>query len=106
MKKQAWLALLMIGGCATETDFRTNEVASHMGVDYSWDRPSPQGLVAAGYTFAVRYASFVRLSSGATKVACGEAGRRTEHGVAAPIVVRRLSLSRVRGRRVPVPAED
>jgi hypothetical protein len=29
-----------------------------MGVDYSWDRPSPQGLVAAGYTFAVRYASF------------------------------------------------
>lgn len=28
------------------------------GVDYSWDRPSPQGLRDAGYTFAVRYLSY------------------------------------------------
>jgi hypothetical protein len=27
------------------------------GVDYSWGRPSPAALVAAGYTFAVRYLS-------------------------------------------------
>jgi len=28
-----------------------------LGVDFSWDRPSPQGLRDAGYTFAVRYLS-------------------------------------------------
>ena len=28
-----------------------------MGVDYSWARPSPRGLRAEGYTFAVRYFS-------------------------------------------------
>jgi hypothetical protein len=31
--------------------------AVRMGVDYSWARPSPQGLRAEGYTFAVRYFS-------------------------------------------------
>lgn len=59
MKKHAWIALLMIGGCAAETDSSSeiSELASRMGVDYSFDRPSPSGLGAAGYTFAARYLS-------------------------------------------------
>jgi hypothetical protein len=31
--------------------------ALRRGVDYSWARPSPDGIRAAGYTFAVRYLS-------------------------------------------------
>src|SRR5215470_10542599 len=58
MNKHAWIALLMISGCATEIDSETSEVVTRMGVDYSWARPSPQGLVSAGYTFASRYVSF------------------------------------------------
>lgn len=59
MKKHAWMALLMIGGCAIETDSSSeiSELASRTGVDYSFDRPSPSGLAAGGYTFASRYLS-------------------------------------------------
>jgi hypothetical protein len=35
-----------------------SDVTVRSGVDYSWARPSPSGLHAAGYTFAVRYLSF------------------------------------------------
>jgi hypothetical protein len=35
-----------------------SDVTVRSGVDYSWGRPSPSGLRAAGYTFAVRYFSF------------------------------------------------
>src|ERR1044072_5426423 len=35
-----------------------SDVTVRSGVDYSWARPSPSGLRAAGYTFAVRYLSF------------------------------------------------
>jgi hypothetical protein len=58
MNKHAWIALLLIGGCATETDSTISEISTRMGVDYSWARPSPSGLAAAGYTFASRYVSF------------------------------------------------
>src|ERR1044071_2126039 len=71
MMRQAWFTTLLIAGCAiepstgadldsdaTRTDSVASEVATRMGVDYSWARPSPQALIAAGYTFAVRYTSF------------------------------------------------
>src|SRR5215468_926962 len=58
MNKHAWIALLMISGCATEISSETDELSTRTGVDYSWARPSPQGLVSAGYTFAARYVSF------------------------------------------------
>jgi glycoside hydrolase-like protein len=58
MTNHTWIALLVIGGCASEADAPAHDATSRMGVDYSWDRPSPPGLVAAGYTFAVRYVSF------------------------------------------------
>ena len=35
-----------------------SDVVVRTGVDYSFARPSPSGLHAAGYTFAVRYLSF------------------------------------------------
>src|SRR5262245_53924168 len=35
-----------------------SDVTVRSGVDYSWARPSPSGLRAAGYTFAVRYFSY------------------------------------------------
>jgi hypothetical protein len=35
-----------------------NAITVRRGVDYSWARPSPAGLHAAGYTFAVRYLSY------------------------------------------------
>jgi hypothetical protein len=33
-------------------------IIGRAGVDFSWDRPSPAGLHADGYTFAVRYLSY------------------------------------------------
>lgn len=39
------------------------------GVDYSWDRPDPVQLVAAGFSFAIRYVSLDwRIIGGRTKV--------------------------------------
>ncbi len=35
----------------------SSEALTATGVDYSWARPSPSGLKAAGYTFAARYLS-------------------------------------------------
>lgn len=38
------------------------------GVDFSWDRPSPEGLRSAGYTFAVRYLSYSTTGKNLTAV--------------------------------------
>jgi hypothetical protein len=62
----AVVALVGTAACAgldDPDDFEgTGDVASDVtvrsGVDYSWARPSPAGVRAAGYTFAVRYFSF------------------------------------------------
>jgi hypothetical protein len=35
-----------------------NDLGVRQGVDYSWGRPSPAGLIADGYTFAARYLSY------------------------------------------------
>ncbi|MBO0870114.1 MAG: DUF1906 domain-containing protein [Micromonosporaceae bacterium] len=45
----------MVGGLA----LRSAQAATVInGVDYSWGRPRPSALLAAGYTFACRYLSF------------------------------------------------
>src|SRR5450755_2963190 len=56
----------------------TSGISARQGVDYSWGRPSPDGLRAAGYTFAARY-----LSPGATgkNLSAGEAAALVAAGV-------------------------
>jgi hypothetical protein len=46
------------GGPGENTGRTSSSVGTRQGVDYSWGRPSPSGLAAAGYTFACRYLSY------------------------------------------------
>jgi Domain of unknown function (DUF1906) len=59
------LCALAVSGCAMSSDPTDEPVSDdsadlgiRQGVDYSWGRPSPAGLHAAGYTFAARYLSY------------------------------------------------
>src|SRR4051812_28056313 len=56
----ALAALLTVSGCGPDMGDDDIEavgdgLGARVGVDYSWARPSPSGLRAAGYTFAARY---------------------------------------------------
>ena len=52
-------SFLLTAGCALDgTGDSSSEANTQKGVDYSDARPSPSGLRADGYTFAVRYLSY------------------------------------------------
>ncbi len=77
-------------GCATggdvsseNTDHQEAALGVAQGVDYSWGRPSPQGLVDAGYTFAARYLSN---GGGGKNISKDEADALTAAGVSVVLV--------------------
>ncbi|WP_394846386.1 DUF1906 domain-containing protein [Pendulispora brunnea] len=74
-------------GCSSDTGddervgTQTDELAGRRGVDYSFDRPSPQGLKNAGYTFAVRYLSYTTGGAGGKILTASEAQSLTAAGL-------------------------
>lgn len=84
LRHAAWLlaplSLLTLAGCSAGAPIEesandaTQGLGVQQGVDYSWARPSPAGLRAAGYTFAARYLSG------------GQSGKNISHGEADALI--------------------